>query len=86
MFSGPPFGIGIFTAGVIGSILNQVFGGQPQTQRPRVTAQNAGEDAGAIVINDAGRYRTVTMGFGLEGLTPNSRNVLIKTSFDWLMR
>lgn len=73
-------------ANVIGTVLNQIFGGQQQTQRPRVTAQNASENAGAIVANDAGKYRTVNMGFGLEGLTPNSRNILIKTSFDWLMR
>ncbi|MEW6421975.1 MAG: peptidase S8, partial [Deinococcota bacterium] len=73
-------------ANVIGSILNQVLGGQQPTQRPRVTAQNADENAGAIVINDAGKYRTVNMGFGLEGLSPNSRNLLLKTSFDWLMR
>lgn len=51
-----------------------------------MNAQSAGENAGAIVINDAGAYRTVNMGFGLEGLTPNSRNILVKTAFDWLMR
>lgn len=72
-------------ANVLGSLLNQIFAGKP-TQQPRVQAQSAGENAGAIVINDAGAYRTVTMGFGLEGLTPNSRNLLMKTSFDWLMR
>jgi len=26
------------------------------------------------------------MGFGMEGLTPNSRNILMKTAFDWLMK
>ena len=73
-------------ANIIGGILNQVLGGQQPTQRPRVTAQNAGENAGAIVINNAGAYRTVNMGFGLEGLTPSSRSALIKTSFEWLMK
>ncbi|MEF2279727.1 S8 family serine peptidase [Deinococcus sp. YIM 134068] len=72
--------------GVIGSVLRQVLQGQQQTQRPRVTAQNATENAGAIVTNDAGRYRTINMGFGLEGLSPQSRAALMKTSFDWLMR
>jgi hypothetical protein len=75
---------------IIGTALGQIFGNSgQQAQAPRggrVSAQSAGEDAGAIVVNDAGRYRTVNMGFGLEGLTPNSRSLLVKTSFDWLMR
>ncbi|MBZ9713881.1 S8 family peptidase [Deinococcus multiflagellatus] len=76
-------------ANLIGGILNQILGGNTQAQtrnQPRVSAQNAGENAGAIVANDAGKYRTVTMGFGLEGLTPNSRTILMKTAFDWLMK
>ncbi|QFP78415.1 S8 family serine peptidase [Deinococcus sp. AJ005] len=76
---------------IIGTALGQIFGnsGQQASQPARggrVSAQSAGENAGAIVANDAGRYRTVNMGFGLEGLTPGSRNILVKTSFDWLMR
>lgn len=74
---------------VVSGLLNQILGGNTQAQaqnRPRVRAQSAGEDAGAIVVNAAGAYRTVNMGFGMEGLTPNSRNLLMKTSFDWLMR
>lgn len=74
---------------LVGGLFNQIFGSsQQQAQAPqtRVRSQSAGDNAGAIVINDAGRYRTVNMGFGLEGLTPNSRNILVKTSFDWLMR
>jgi subtilisin family serine protease len=43
-------------------------------------------EAGAIVLNDAGTYRTVTMGFGLEGLTPTSRNNLLKMTLNWLLR
>ncbi|PIG98680.1 S8 family peptidase [Deinococcus sp. UR1] len=75
-------------ANILGGVLNQILGGNTQSaqNRPRVSAQSAGENAGAIVANDAGSYRTVTMGFGLEGLTPNSRNILMKTSFDWLMK
>ncbi|QLG12538.1 S8 family serine peptidase [Deinococcus sp. D7000] len=76
---------------IIGTALGQIFGtsGQQASQPARggrVSAQSAGENAGAIVANDAGRYRTVNMGFGLEGLTPGSRNALVKTAFDWLMR
>ncbi|CAM3359915.1 hypothetical protein DESA109040_09340 [Deinococcus saxicola] len=80
---------------IIGTALGQIFGNNSgnsgqQARQParggRVSAQTAGENAGAIVANDAGRYRTVNMGFGLEGLTPGSRNILVKTSFDWLMR
>lgn len=74
---------------LIGGLLNQIFGGNAAAQsqsRPRVSAQSAGENAGAIVVNDAGGYRTVNMGFGLEGLTPGSRTILVKTAFDWLMR
>lgn len=75
---------------IVGAALGQIFGGSQQASQPprggRVSAQSAGENAGAIVVNDAGRYRTVNMGFGLEGLTPGSRSGLIKTAFDWLMR
>lgn len=74
---------------VVGTLLNQILGGNTQAQaqnRTRVQAQSASDNAGAIVLNDAGRYRTVNMGFGMEGLTPQSRNILMKTAFDWLMR
>ncbi|WP_188968773.1 S8 family peptidase [Deinococcus aerolatus] len=74
---------------IVGAALGQIFGNSQASQPARggrVSAQSAGENAGAIVANDAGRYRTVNMGFGLEGLTPGSRNILVKTAFDWLMR
>ena len=65
---------------------NRARAAQKRAQPRRVQALSASENAGAIVVNDAGTYRTVNMGFGLEGLTPNSRNILVKTAFDWLMR
>jgi Subtilase family len=76
---------------VVNSVLSNIFGnsqGRPAPQAPkqRVQAQFAKEEAGAIVFNDAGKYRTVTMGFGMEGLTPNSRTELLKTTINWLMR
>ena len=55
-------------------------------RQPNIRAQSAGEEAGAIVLNDAGSYRTINMGFGLEGLNPQQRAELVKKSFDWLMR
>ncbi len=73
----------------VDNILQQIFGGNTnagQRNSTRVLAQSAGSNAGAIVANDAGTYRTVNMGFGLEGLTPSSRSILMKTVFDWLMR
>ena len=78
---------------VIGNVLGSIFGQQPAQKTPvqkapaqRVQAQFAKEEAGAVVLNDAGRYRTVTMGFGLEGLTPTSRSELLKDTLNWLMR
>ena len=73
---------------VIGNVLGSIFGQQPAQKAPvqRVQAQFAKEEAGAVVLNDAGRYRTVTMGFGLEGLTPTSRSELLKNTLNWLMR
>jgi hypothetical protein len=75
----------------IGNLLGSIFGqsqSQPAQKAPvqKVQAQFAQEEAGAIVLNDAGKYRTVTMGFGLEGLTPTSRSQLLKTTLNWLMR
>ena len=55
-------------------------------KQPSIRAQSAGEEAGAIVLNDAGSYRTINMGFGLEGLNPQQRAELVKKSFEWLMR
>jgi hypothetical protein len=52
----------------------------------RVSAQEARDNAGAIVVNDAGSYRTITMGFGLEGLAPAQQSSLLKVAFDWLMK
>ena len=75
---------------VIGNVLGNILGqGKTTAQKAptqRVQAQFAQEEAGAIVFNDAGKYRTVTMGFGLEGLTPNSRSELLKDTEAWLMR
>lgn len=76
-------------ANILGGLLNQILGGNTGAQaqnRPRVNTQSAGDNAGAIVINDAGKYKTVNMGFGMEGLTPQSRNLLMKTAFDWIMK
>jgi hypothetical protein len=75
----------------IGNLLGSIFGqsqSQPAQKAPvqKVQAQFVQEEAGAIVLNDAGKYRTVTMGFGLEGLTPTSRSQLLKTTLNWLMR
>lgn len=65
----------------------------PNAQRARVKAAQGNRvralsaaDAGAIVLNDAGRYRTVTLGFGLEGLDPSNRDVLVKALLAWLLR
>ena len=78
---------------VIGNVLGSIFGQQAAQKAPvqkapaqRVQAQFAKEEAGAIVLNDAGKYRTVTMGFGLEGLTPTSRSELLKDTLNWLLR
>jgi len=65
----------------VGELVDQL-----QSLTARVIAQSAGDNAGAIVVNNAGTYRTVNMGFGMEGLTPNSRNLLMKTALEWLMR
>ena len=59
--------------------------GQP-TKQPKVRAQSAGALAGAIVLNDAGKYRTITLGFGLEGLAPQQRDQLVKAALAWLTR
>ena len=53
---------------------------------PRVSAQSAGEPAGAIVLNDAGRYRTATVGFGLESLAPDARAAVLRSLLDWFAR
>ena len=74
---------------VIGNVLGSIFGQSQTPQKApvqKVQAQFAQEEAGAIVLNDAGKYRTVTMGFGLEGLTPTSRSELLKVTLNWLMR
>ncbi|WP_420597195.1 S8 family serine peptidase [Deinococcus sp.] len=73
------------TGNTLRQFIAQAAGGKAVKQ-PKVRAQSAGQDAGAIVFNDAGRYRTINMGFGLEGLNPSSRAAMIKASFDWLMR
>lgn len=64
-----------------GDLFRQAFG-NPR----RVRAQSASEAAGAIVLNDAGKYRSVTMGFGLEGLAPAERATLLKNTLNWLMK
>ena len=57
---------------------------EPRALGRQYRAQSA--DAGAIVLNDGGRYRTAALGFGLEGLSPSARSTLIKAIFDWLMK
>ena len=42
--------------------------------------------SGAIVLNDAGRYRTINMGFGLEGLSPQARDALVRAALEWISR
>lgn len=86
------------TSGVLGSVAyNLNAAGSAQNQFYPDVISNIGSsvvaaswgtaqaEAGAIVLNDAGTYRTVTMGFGLEGLTPTSRINLLKMTVNWLM-
>ncbi|MFC6591850.1 hypothetical protein ACFP81_07400 [Deinococcus lacus] len=49
-----------------------------------LTAQSA--EAGAMVLFDAGRFRTVNLGFGLEGLAPQDRAQVMQKSVAWLTR
>ncbi len=74
------------TAQTLRQLIAQAASGNGKVRQPPVRAQSAGQPAGAIVLNDAGRYRTVNMGFGLEGLSPSARSALLKAVFDWLMR
>ena len=84
--SGKPRGlIEQVATSVLRQLVGQAGNGKPVKQ-PSVRAQSAGQDAGAIVLNDGGRYRTATFGFGLEGLSPDARSLLLKSTFNWLMR
>ncbi len=69
------------------SVGGQVKKGKVKQGKPgqKVRAQSAGP-AGAIVLNDAGKYRTINMGFGLEGLAPQQRDSLVKAALAWLTR
>ncbi len=74
---------------VAGTVLNQLLSRALQgqaTRQPKVNAQSAGAPAGAIVLNEVGKARTVNMGFGLEGLAPQGRDALVKAALAWLMR
>ena len=87
------------TSGVLGNVAyNLNAAGSAQNQFYPDVISNIGSsvvaaswgtaqaEAGAIVLNDAGTYRTVNMGFGLEGLTSTSRSNLLKMTLNWLMR
>lgn len=70
---------------VVNGLLSRALGGQA-TRQPGVRAQSADVAAGAIVLNDAGTYRTANLGFGLEGLAPTERESLLRSLLDWLTR
>ncbi|WP_261663085.1 S8 family peptidase [Deinococcus sp. Marseille-Q6407] len=52
--------------------------------RPAVRAQSA--ENGSIVLFSPGTFKTVNLGFGLEALSPQDRNVLTGQLFNWLMQ
>jgi len=61
-----------------------VQGGAPApTNKLVIKPQSANEPAGAIVLNNAGKYRTANLSFGIESLQPSERTILLAKLMAW---
>ncbi len=71
-----------------GSLTPQsVQGGAPApTNKLLIGAQSVNEPAGAIVLNDAGKYRTANVSFGIESLSAPERTNLLSKLMAWFGR
>ena len=64
-----------------------VQGGAPApTNKLLIGAQSVNEPAGAIVLNDSGKYRTANLSFGIESLSAPERTNLISKLMAWFGR
>ncbi len=64
-----------------------VQGGAPApTNKLLIGAQSVNEPAGAIVLNDSGKYRTANVSFGIESLGTAERATLLSKLMAWFGR
>ena len=61
-------------------------GAPAPTNKLLIKAQSVNEPAGAIVLNDAGKYRTANVSFGIESLSAAERSSVLGRLMAWFGR